>query len=136
MDHSKHLCHGKVTDDEFLEHMIPHHQMAIDMSRQVLKTTKNPAIISMARDIIWNQQNEIWLMKSLLRSPSYNSELSSMNSEYKQPILSHYLPCKSEDYSTKGKCDMKFMKPCKKEKIINNYDKKIQEKDFWSGLNI
>ena len=50
-----HLCHGKVTDDQFLEHMIPHHQMGIDMAQQVSKYSTNPAILTMARDIIWSQ---------------------------------------------------------------------------------
>lgn len=28
-----HLCHGYVTDDQFLEHMILYYQMAIDVAQ-------------------------------------------------------------------------------------------------------
>ena len=140
-----HLCHGYVSDDQFLEHMIPHHQMAIDMAQQVSKYSTNPAILSMARDIIWSQQNEIWVMKALLRSPTFCSPLAKKTQRpcnqikqkciVKNPILSYYYPYQSEDISTKGQCDMKFMKPCgKQEPIINNYNKKLYVPDFWRNL--
>jgi len=134
----KHLCHGKITDDKFLEHMIPHHQMAIDMAQQVSKYSKNPAILSLARDIIWSQQNEIWVMKALLRSPEFYSPLAK---KYPRRCLennlelSYYYPYQSEDYNTKGNCDMKFMMPCgKQELIVNNYNKKQYAPDFWRNL--
>ena len=126
-----HLCHGKITDEDFLRHMIPHHQMGIDMAKQVLKYSSNPAIISIARDIIWAQQNEIWVMNALLRSPSYNSPLSKNNSD-KNPILSYYHPNESEDIKTKGQCNEMFMKPCSNIKISN---KKIHSTNFWKGLS-
>ena len=140
------LCHGEVTDDQFLEHMIPHHQMAIDMAQQVSKYSTNPAILSMARDIIWSQQNEIWVMRALLRSPPFCSQTFSQDKcpqrKYPRqctevsPILGNYYPRQSEDMSTKGKCDMKFMKPCgKQEPIINNYNKQIKTPNFWKGLS-
>lgn len=132
------LCKGPISDDKFLEHMIPHHQMAIDMAQQVSKCSTNPIILSLARDIIWSQQNEIWVMKALLRSPTYCSPLAritSNNCPVANPILTCYLPYESEDYKTKGKCDMKFMKPCgKQEPIVNNYGKTRKSLDFWKGL--
>ena len=33
-------CTDVLTDIEYLEHMIPHHQVAIDMSNIVLNTTR------------------------------------------------------------------------------------------------
>lgn len=133
-----HLCHGKITDDQFLEHMIPHHQMAIDMAQQVSRYSNNPAILSLARDIIWSQQNEIWVMKALLRSPTFSSPLAKSHPRkctQIEPILGCYYPYDSEDYSTKATCDMKFMMPCKKEKIVNNYHKKRSYVPFWRGLS-
>ena len=133
-----HLCHGKVTDDQFLEHMIPHHQMAIDMAQQVSKYSTNPAILSMARDIIWSQQNEIWVMKALLRSPTFCSPLSRKNQRectVVNPILGFYYPYQSEDLKTKGQCDMMYMNTCnKQEPIINNYGKIPYYNNFWKGL--
>jgi uncharacterized protein (DUF305 family) len=34
----KNICKSKLTDSEYLEHMIPHHQVAIDMSK-IINTT-------------------------------------------------------------------------------------------------
>lgn len=58
--------------------MIPHHQVAVDMSIRVLQHTKNQTIIKLANDIIINQKYEIWYMKNLLKKtviPSYKSNI-------------------------------------------------------------
>jgi uncharacterized protein (DUF305 family) len=39
--------------------MITHHQVAVDMSKKILKTTKNDFIIDLAYKIIRSQQLEI-----------------------------------------------------------------------------
>ena len=39
--------------------MIPHHQMAIDISIQHIKTTKNDIIMKLLRELIWTQKYEI-----------------------------------------------------------------------------
>ena len=97
----------------------------------------------MARDIIWSQQNEVWMMKALLRSPSFYS-LNLQEGRKTIPTcpqrqeprkftennleLSYYYPYQSEDYSVKGNCSKKFMIPCKKQEIIvNNYNKNIKK---------
>ena len=38
-------CTDKLTDIEYLEHMIPHHQVAIDMSNRILRLTKKTNLI-------------------------------------------------------------------------------------------
>jgi hypothetical protein len=119
------MCHGPVTDKEFLEHMIPHHQMAIDMGKQVSKYSDNPAILNLARNIVWTQQYEIWYMKLLLQSQPYYSPILRKCPRPKineaKPIMPYYYPCLTEDWKTKGDCDPKFMKPCKKDSIVNNW---------------
>jgi uncharacterized protein (DUF305 family) len=35
-DHMKHMEHMQINDTSYLEHMIPHHQVAIDMSKRLL----------------------------------------------------------------------------------------------------
>jgi len=50
----------------YLQHMIPHHQIAVNMSRILLLHTKNPYMLEFANDIIKNQQYEIWNMKEAL----------------------------------------------------------------------
>jgi uncharacterized protein (DUF305 family) len=50
----------------FLQHMIPHHQVAVNMSKRLLQHTKNPHMLEFANEIIKNQQYEIWNMKEAL----------------------------------------------------------------------
>jgi uncharacterized protein (DUF305 family) len=57
MSHNKNL--HNMTDAMYIQHMIPHHQVAVDMSKKILKTTKNDFIIDLAYKIIRSQQLEI-----------------------------------------------------------------------------
>jgi uncharacterized protein (DUF305 family) len=38
--HFEDTCKSTLTEREYLEHMIPHHQVAIDMSKVLIKQTK------------------------------------------------------------------------------------------------
>ena len=53
-------CIDKLTDIDYLEHMIPHHQVAIDMSKLLIPKTQNPTMLHLCRDIIRKQSYEIW----------------------------------------------------------------------------
>jgi uncharacterized protein (DUF305 family) len=55
-------------DVAFIEMMIPHHQDAVAMSREILDTTKRPELQQLARNIIRNQEREIARMESWKRS--------------------------------------------------------------------
>ena len=76
MDHSHHHmepnspgsnpCTDKLTDIEYLEHMIPHHQVAIDMSILLQPISKNPIMQEFFRKIIWQQNYEIEVMTEML----------------------------------------------------------------------
>ena len=55
-------CTDKLSDMEYLKHMIPHHQVAIDMSKMLI--THNPAILHLCRNIIRKQGYEIWEMEN------------------------------------------------------------------------
>ena len=41
---NKEACNVSITDIQYLHHMIPHHQVAIDMSILLQKKTKNPTM--------------------------------------------------------------------------------------------
>ena len=58
----------KMSDDGYIKHMIPHHQVAIDMSKKILKSTNNDFIIYLAYRIIRAQQYEIYELNNLLNS--------------------------------------------------------------------
>jgi uncharacterized protein (DUF305 family) len=58
--------------------MIPHHQVAVDMSKRLLKHTNNDFMITFAYRIIRSQQEEISYMNNLLinmKGWSWNSNL-------------------------------------------------------------
>ena len=66
------ISHGEnlhnMTDEMYIQHMIPHHQVAVDMSKIILKTTNNNFIVDFAYKTIHNQQAEIILLHNLLKS--------------------------------------------------------------------
>ena len=75
-DHSVHMKNMKITDKSYLEHMIPHHQVAIDMSKRLLKHTNNNYLIHFCRKLILDQQNEILYMNNLIKNIyNHKSEL-------------------------------------------------------------
>ena len=66
MYHNKNL--HSMTDAMYIQHMIPHHQVAVDMSKIILQTTNNDFIIDLAYRIIYNQQSEITNLYYLSKS--------------------------------------------------------------------
>ena len=55
-------------DREFLEQMIPHHEMAVMMGRMLLASTERPEMQTLADQIITSQSQEIDMMRSWLAS--------------------------------------------------------------------
>ena len=74
----KHLKHMKLDDEMYLKHMIPHHQVAVDMSKKLLKNSKNDFMINLAYRIIRSQSAEIIMLSDLLKKS---------NNFYKSKIL-------------------------------------------------
>ena len=77
-DHAKHMEHMKINDKSYLEHMIPHHQVAVDMSERLLLHTTHSYLLYFARKLIVDQQAEIFMMNNLLKQGNYN---------YKSPLF-------------------------------------------------
>lgn len=103
-------CFGILSDKEYLEHMIPHHQVAIDMSEMLIPRTQNPSLMHLCRQIIRKQHYEIWEMNMILQQKN-------------EPILDN-LPGVKESVNTKmglyypkmssdgqGVCDPMFFNP-------------------------
>ena len=103
-------CTDNLSDIEYLEHMIPHHQVAIDMSRLLIPKSKNPIIQHLCRDIIRKQDYEIWEMEMIKKNISetiFSSEKGKLENiktklDIYEPIMS-----KSKD----GSCNPLFFKP-------------------------
>lgn len=103
-------CFGKLSDLEYLEHMIPHHQVAIDMSKMLIPHTNNPVILHLCRDIIRKQDYEIWEMEMIKKQLSDTIFTNDpFYHESFQTKLDLYEPIKSK--SKDGPCDPLFFKP-------------------------
>ena len=71
-EHTEHMKHMELNDRMYIKHMIPHHQVAVDMSKVLLKNTKNDFMIYLAYRIIRSQQDEIILLNNMLNKKRYN----------------------------------------------------------------
>jgi uncharacterized protein (DUF305 family) len=58
---------GGATDEMFLRMMMPHHEMAVDMSEKALEEAEHPELKDLARKIIDEQTAEIELMEGYLK---------------------------------------------------------------------
>ena len=56
-----------ITDKQYIEGMIEHHSMAILTSNKILEKTDNYNVAKLAKEILQKQQDEIIVMKDLLR---------------------------------------------------------------------
>jgi uncharacterized protein (DUF305 family) len=112
-------CTDKLTDIEYLEHMIPHHQVAIDMSNLLIPITQNPMMLHICRDIIRKQNYEIWemtMMKNRLSNTMFNDNKWSLDNIFTK--LDKYNPTMSK--SKNGNCNSLFFKPNDHSKRMEN----------------
>ena len=58
----------KLDDKMYIEHMIPHHQVAVDMSKVLLKNTNKDYMVFLAYRIIRKQQEEIYLLNEMKKN--------------------------------------------------------------------
>lgn len=75
----KNPCTDYLSDKEYLEHMIPHHIVAIDMSKELIKTSKNAIMLGLARNIIRHQSYEVWEMKRMMANLEPNNLFANEN---------------------------------------------------------
>mgnify|MGYP000674869557 CR=1 FL=1 len=78
-------CVGKLSELDYLIHMIPHHQVAIDMSNLLIPNTSNPIMLGLCRDIIRKQSYEIWemtMMKNKLPETIFDDSKWARNDIY------------------------------------------------------
>ncbi len=103
-------CKDMLTDIDYLKHMIPHHQVAVDMSVLLIPHTQNPTMLHLCRNIIRKQKYEIWEMKMILKriSDSIFSKKKGGPSKEKTKLEKYY-PKKSQD--NEGICNPLFFKP-------------------------
>ena len=77
------ICNKQLTDNEYINHMIAHHEVAVYMSEKHLNNTKNPIILDILRNIIRLQIYEINIMKDskilISANAGLNDEMSNKN---------------------------------------------------------
>jgi hypothetical protein len=91
-ERSEYPCRVFLSDNDFLKHMIPHHQIAIDISVQHIKNTKNVIIMKVLRELIWTQKYEIAIMKEELSHKTENVSEISNNKPFIPTISSSIYP--------------------------------------------
>jgi len=108
------ICRGYLTDNEYLEHMIPHHQVAVDISILLQKKTKNPEMQDILRKIIWIQKYEIQLMRDMVKNlPENDMSTSEIDMERNYTITVGDLSKPNKVGLTKTYCDPHFFDPKK-----------------------
>jgi hypothetical protein len=119
-------CIDKLTDLEYLEHMIPHHQVAIVMSLLLQKHTTSDIMLNLCREIIRIQSYEIFEMSKMKK---YKDNLFTDDKWIKEKIntkLDTYNPILSK--SKDGECNPLFFKPNDHSKHMKGI--KINEKSY------
>jgi uncharacterized protein (DUF305 family) len=116
----KNICTSKLSDIEYLEHMIPHHQVAIDISRILQAKTNWPELQQLLRELIWTQELEIEIMYLMLdRLPNRISDNKvKMNKLYVSTFSDFIKPNKLG--LTNVYCDPIFFNPKEHMKHLSN----------------
>ena len=106
------ICRGYLTDKEYLEHMIPHHQVAVDISILLQNKTKNPEMQEILRKIIWVQNYEIQLMRDMMKNlPENDMSTTEIEMNRNYTITVGDLSKPNEVGLTKTYCDPHFFDP-------------------------
>lgn len=124
------LCNSKLSDLEFLEHMIPHHQVAIDISKLLQKQTKWPDLQQILRELIWTQELEIEIMNIMVKNLPFRISDSKlkMNKIYTSTLSDFIKP--NNLGLTNVNCDPLFFEPKKHIKHINQINHISEELYF------
>jgi uncharacterized protein (DUF305 family) len=89
---SDYPCRVFLSDNDFLKHMITHHQMAVDVSIQHIKHTKSDIMMKMLRELIWTQKYEIVMMMEELNNKTENISKITNNKPFIPTISSSIYP--------------------------------------------
>jgi uncharacterized protein (DUF305 family) len=89
---SEYPCRVYLSDEDFLKHMIPHHQMAIDISIQHIENTKSDIIMKILRELIWTQKYEVIIMLADLKHKTVNMSVIDTNQHFISTISSDMYP--------------------------------------------
>lgn len=103
---SEYPCRSVLTDNQYLIHMITHHEMAVMMSEKHQAFARNSVLRSIIRELLWTQKYEIELMKEVLHHPVDNVSVITANTSYVPTIVGSTFPNRIE--LTNTYCDPNF----------------------------
>ena len=79
-----------LTDTQFLEYMIAHHQVAVTMAKSALKSSQNQYILELARKMVWQQGYEITMMHAMLGRLPQPFSRAAVLGHFNTSLLSFY----------------------------------------------
>ena len=107
------VCTRPLSDLEYLEHMIPHHQVAVDVSEAYQKTSTDPVMQALMRKLVWTQKREIAMMHELKLTAGREQGMSASNGMemgYRPVTVGDYVPPNTPGL-THTHCDPHFFDP-------------------------
>jgi uncharacterized protein (DUF305 family) len=104
---SDYPCRAKLTDKAWVENMIKHHKMGLEISVNYLNNVKSHLLAAVIRDLIKSHEYEIYLLESHLKSNFKNiSEVVYINESYRLSTVSDHFPNQKNLSSTY--CDPEY----------------------------
>lgn len=125
------LSKDTISDKEFLELMIKHHNVAIKMSKLALMNSSDDYILNYARRVIYNQSMEVNLMERLLKAmPNIQNEKScncgnsliSTRVDELYPGIFSNAKCDKSHFENFGNTPVQLTDPCNYETLGNNIE--------------
>ena len=110
-------CDKFLSNKDYLIHMIPHHQVAVDVSLDLQKKSKNPVIQTLLRKLIWTQQREIMMMRDLLNNLPENI---SDDIKMKHTYIYSTIDFNNNAHDPNAECKEEFFDPEKHKKHMSH----------------
>jgi len=119
-------CAEYVSDVDYLHHMIPHHQVAIDISNKMQEKSNNPVMQNILRKLIWSQKREIMMMKDIL--PNLPDNISNINQKMNYNYINTILDFTKSASDPTAECKDEFFDPELHKKMLSHME--LNEKMF------
>ncbi len=121
------ICKKKLSNIEYLQHMIPHHQVAIDISKLMQEKTENPELQKILRELIWNQEKEIMFMYIMLyQLPQDITDSKIKINEFYIATIADFIKPNVLGISN-NYCDPLFFDPSEHMKHIKEHSKHLDD---------
>ena len=112
LKNKKNPCYDYLSDFEYLDHMIPHHKVAVDMSNLIIRKSNNPNILEIANKIKWQQTIEIDVMKwHLSQMKNVKKSNSIINNDNFNLTINEFYNNKLSSFNGDNSCSLLYFNP-------------------------